>query len=101
MIYTISRDTPEGGDLKKVPAADLKHIASLVSKLGIKTQVFRLTVMKNQNILICPLEWGLGHAARMIPLARKLGEMGEQYLHRLRRGAPCTIPQTSCRGSHI
>jgi len=39
MIYTISRDTPEGGDLKKVPAADLKHIASLVSKLGIKTQV--------------------------------------------------------------
>ena len=32
--------------------------------------------MKNQNILICPLEWGLGHAARMIPLARKLGEMG-------------------------
>ena len=39
MIYTISRDTPEGGDLKKVPVADLKHIASLVSKLGIKTQV--------------------------------------------------------------
>ncbi|MGD0341272.1 MAG: radical SAM protein [Bacteroidales bacterium] len=39
MIYTISRDTPEGGDLKKVPLADLKQIASLVSKLGIKTQV--------------------------------------------------------------
>jgi len=39
MIYTISRDTPEGGDLKKVPVADLKHIAFLVSKLGIKTQV--------------------------------------------------------------
>jgi len=32
--------------------------------------------MKNRNILICPLEWGLGHAARMIPLARKLGERG-------------------------
>ena len=29
---------------------------------------------KNYNILICPLEWGLGHAARMIPLARKLQE---------------------------
>jgi len=27
-----------------------------------------------QNILICPLEWGLGHAARMIPLAVKLRE---------------------------
>jgi wyosine [tRNA(Phe)-imidazoG37] synthetase (radical SAM superfamily) len=39
MIYTISRDTPEGGDLRKVPVADLKHIASLVSKLGIRTQV--------------------------------------------------------------
>jgi wyosine [tRNA(Phe)-imidazoG37] synthetase (radical SAM superfamily) len=39
MIYTISRDTPEEGDLKKVPVADLNHIASLVRKLGIKTQV--------------------------------------------------------------
>jgi spore coat polysaccharide biosynthesis predicted glycosyltransferase SpsG len=27
------------------------------------------------NILICPLEWGLGHATRMIPVARKLREM--------------------------
>jgi hypothetical protein len=26
------------------------------------------------NILICPLEWGLGHSGRMIPLARKLQE---------------------------
>jgi len=25
-----------------------------------------------RNILICPLEWGLGHAGRMIPLARAL-----------------------------
>ncbi|HLN55023.1 MAG TPA: glycosyltransferase [Bacteroidales bacterium] len=25
-----------------------------------------------KNILICPLEWGLGHAARMIPLATRL-----------------------------
>ena len=32
--------------------------------------------MKNRNILICPLEWGLGHAARMIPLAKKLREKG-------------------------
>jgi UDP-N-acetylglucosamine transferase subunit ALG13 len=30
---------------------------------------------KNKNILICPLEWGLGHAARMIPIAKKLREM--------------------------
>lgn len=30
---------------------------------------------KRKNILICPLEWGLGHAARMIPLARKLQEL--------------------------
>jgi uncharacterized protein (TIGR00661 family) len=29
---------------------------------------------QNYNILICPLEWGLGHAGRMIPLARKLQE---------------------------
>jgi UDP:flavonoid glycosyltransferase YjiC (YdhE family) len=32
--------------------------------------------LKSQrNILICPLEWGLGHAARMIPLAKKLCEL--------------------------
>lgn len=39
MIYTISRDTPEGGEFAKVPLHELKHIASLVNKLGIKTQV--------------------------------------------------------------
>jgi len=40
MIYTISRDTPpEGGELNKVPVRELREIASLVEKLGIKTQV--------------------------------------------------------------
>lgn len=39
MIYTISRDTPEGTDLMKVPAKELREIAGLVEKLGIKTQV--------------------------------------------------------------
>lgn len=39
MIYTISRDTPEGGKLHKVPIAELEHIASLVNDIGIKTQV--------------------------------------------------------------
>ncbi len=40
MIYTISRDTPpEGGELGKVPAKELREIASTVEKLGIKTQV--------------------------------------------------------------
>jgi wyosine [tRNA(Phe)-imidazoG37] synthetase (radical SAM superfamily) len=40
MIYTISRDTPpEGGQLNKVPAGELRKIASMVEKLGIKTQV--------------------------------------------------------------
>jgi wyosine [tRNA(Phe)-imidazoG37] synthetase (radical SAM superfamily) len=39
MIYTIARDTPEGGLLRKVPKEELRHIASRVEKLGIKTQV--------------------------------------------------------------
>jgi wyosine [tRNA(Phe)-imidazoG37] synthetase (radical SAM superfamily) len=40
MIYTISRDTPpEGGELYKVPARELREIAAMVEKLGIKTQV--------------------------------------------------------------
>ena len=39
MIYTISRDTPEGGLLRKVPVEELNHIASRVEKMGISTQV--------------------------------------------------------------
>jgi len=39
MIYTISRDTPEGNSLKKVPLDDLNRIAGQVRKLGIKTVV--------------------------------------------------------------
>jgi wyosine [tRNA(Phe)-imidazoG37] synthetase (radical SAM superfamily) len=39
MIYTISRDTPEGGTLKKVSAEELRQIASRVEKLGIKARI--------------------------------------------------------------
>jgi wyosine [tRNA(Phe)-imidazoG37] synthetase (radical SAM superfamily) len=39
MIYTISRDTPEGGKLGKVSGKELRSIALLVEKMGIKTQV--------------------------------------------------------------
>jgi wyosine [tRNA(Phe)-imidazoG37] synthetase (radical SAM superfamily) len=39
MIYTISRDTPEGGSLNKVPLEELQEIARKVKKLGIPTQV--------------------------------------------------------------
>jgi len=39
MIYTISRDTPEGGQLEKVPLAELNRIAAIVNELGIETQV--------------------------------------------------------------
>jgi wyosine [tRNA(Phe)-imidazoG37] synthetase (radical SAM superfamily) len=39
MIYTISRDTPEGGLLRKVPDGELRHIASRVEKLGITARV--------------------------------------------------------------
>jgi len=35
---------------------------------------------KKYNILICPLEWGLGHAGRMIPLAKKLIERQNKVL---------------------
>lgn len=51
---------------------------------------------KRFNILICPLEWGLGHATRMIPLVRKLREMnhniiigsGEEHLSLFRYEIP-------------
>jgi len=39
MIYTIARDTPEGGLLQKVSAAELNTIARRVEMLGINTQV--------------------------------------------------------------
>lgn len=32
-------------------------------------------MINSKNILICPLEWGLGHACRMIPVAKRLHEM--------------------------
>jgi hypothetical protein len=51
---------------------------------------------KSYNILICPLEWGLGHAARMIPLASRLRIMnnrvfigaGEKHLALFRNEIP-------------
>ncbi len=39
MIYTISRDTPAGGELRKVPLTELKQIAVKVKALGFATQV--------------------------------------------------------------
>lgn len=42
-----------------------------------------LTTGKRKTILICPLEWGLGHAGRMIPVAKALLESG----HRIFIGA--------------
>jgi wyosine [tRNA(Phe)-imidazoG37] synthetase (radical SAM superfamily) len=39
MVYTISRDTPEEGQLRKIPLAELKNIASKVEELGIQTHV--------------------------------------------------------------
>jgi len=39
MIYTISRDTPKGARLNKVPLIELKRIAALVESMGIRTQV--------------------------------------------------------------
>ena len=39
MIYTISRDTPSGARLTKIPLEELKKIAASVNSIGIKTQV--------------------------------------------------------------
>jgi wyosine [tRNA(Phe)-imidazoG37] synthetase (radical SAM superfamily) len=39
MIYTISRDIPEGASLMKVPVKELNEIASKVESMGIRTQV--------------------------------------------------------------
>lgn len=51
---------------------------------------------KSYNILICPLEWGLGHATRMIPIAKALRDMnnniiigsGDEHLALFRKEIP-------------
>jgi UDP:flavonoid glycosyltransferase YjiC (YdhE family) len=48
---------------------------------------------RKKNILICPLEWGLGHATRMIPVAADLQKLnhnvifasGEEHLSLIRK----------------
>ena len=35
---------------------------------------------RKKTILICPLEWGLGHASRIIPIATELFERGHRVL---------------------
>jgi len=34
----------------------------------------------SKNILICPLDWGLGHATRCIPVIRELQSLGHQII---------------------
>jgi spore coat polysaccharide biosynthesis predicted glycosyltransferase SpsG len=51
---------------------------------------------EKKNILICPLEWGLGHAGRMVPLAKRLQQLdhniifgsGEEHLNFFRNEVP-------------
>jgi UDP-N-acetylglucosamine transferase subunit ALG13 len=53
-------------------------------------------VNTRKNILICPLEWGLGHAGRMVPLAKRMSELnnniffgsGEEHLCFFRKEVP-------------
>jgi UDP:flavonoid glycosyltransferase YjiC (YdhE family) len=37
-------------------------------------------VNRSYNILVCPLDWGLGHAARMIPVVRQLALLGHNII---------------------
>lgn len=51
---------------------------------------------ETRNILICPLEWGLGHAGRIVPLARRLQQLnqniffgsGDEHLNFFRSEVP-------------
>jgi len=35
---------------------------------------------QTKNILICPLDWGLGHATRMVPIIEMLGNKGANVI---------------------
>lgn len=45
-----------------------------------KNQFQKLTDNKIKNILICPLNWGLGHATRMIPVIECFKTMGANVI---------------------
>lgn len=55
-----------------------------------------MTLNDKKNILLCPLEWGLGHAGRMVPLAKRLQELnhniffgsGEEHLNFFKNEVP-------------
>ena len=54
MIYTISRDTPEGGQLNKVPARELRQIADMVEQLVLKRR-FQAEIGRKKKIYLSAL----------------------------------------------
>jgi len=39
-----------------------------------------MSVKHSKNILVCPLDWGLGHATRMVPVIEMLGRKGANVI---------------------
>ncbi len=35
---------------------------------------------EKQKVLVCPMDWGIGHASRCVPLIQKLGELGFEVI---------------------
>ena len=43
-------------------------------QMNVATNFDYLKNFKNKKILICPLDWGLGHAARLVPIIKELNK---------------------------
>src|ERR1700741_2806768 len=60
------------------------------------------------RVLVAPLDWGLGHATRCIPIIRELLELdcevwlaGERHIEKLLKDEFTLLPFLSLRGYHI
>lgn len=54
-----------------------QRILNRISKSGLNRQtIFLLAEIKQKRVLVSPLDWGLGHASRLIPIIRQLLKNG-------------------------
>lgn len=46
----------------------------------VNLQLFSTKAMSRKRILICPLNWGIGHAARLVPVIKELIDCGQEVI---------------------
>ena len=65
-----------------MPHSELQVIAERVEALGYHGIRVWIDPMERKKILISPLNWGFGHAGRMLTLAQALKGRGQEVIFR-------------------